>query len=114
MREYGMGAIVFPDVLTDDGIVAASQTGWEFQVHGGVIHLIHLDRYYLLQLFHLLLHLYGFGGLIAEALDKGAHLGYLLLLVLVGTLLLFAAFLSKHHIFIVAHLIVYDVSTRYL
>ena len=55
---------------------------------------------------NLLLHLHGLGGLIAEALDKRLHVGHLLLLVLVGSDLLLATFLTKHDVFIVFHLVV--------
>ena len=84
MREDGMGTIVLADILTDDGIVAGAQTGRKLQTQGGVVDFIDLDGHYLLQLLYLLLHLYGLGGLITEALNELAHLLYLLLLVLVG------------------------------
>ena len=113
MVEHQM--IVFlSDLVADNRIVATAQTRRELQVHGGIVHLIHLDGYNLLQLFHLLLYLHGLRGLIAETLDEILHLGYLLLLVLVGTQLLFASFLTQHHIFVVLHLVVRNLTARNL
>ena len=112
--EHGVCAVVLAYFVADDGIVAASQTGRKLQVHGRVVYLVHLDGDYLLQLFHLLLHLHGLGGLIAETLDEGPHVGYFLLLVLVGAQLLFAALAAQHDVLVVLHLVVYDASAGYL
>ena len=106
-----MGAIVLADILADNGIVTTTQTGWEFQAQGRVVDLIDLDGHYLLQLLYLLLHLYGFGGLIAEALNELAHLLNLLLLVLIGAQLLFTTLLAQHDILVVLHLVVHNLAT---
>ena len=106
MVEDGMRTIVLAHLVADDGIVAGAQTGREFQVHRRVVDLVDLNGNDLLQLLDLLLHLHGFGSLIAEALDKRLHVGHLLLLVLVGSDLLLATFLSENDVFVVFHLII--------
>ena len=108
-----MFTIAFRHILADDGIVARTQTGREFQVNGRVIYFVHLNGYHLLQLTNLLLHLNGLGRLIAEALNELAHVLHLLLLVLVGTQLLFAPFLAQHDILVVLDLIVDNLSAGY-
>ena len=99
------------DILADYGIVARAQARGKLQVHRRVVNLVNLYGHYLLQLLHLLLHLHGLGGLVAEALYEGFHVLYLLLLVLVSPQLLFAALTSQHHILIIFHLVVYDTAT---
>ena len=93
-------------LITDDGIVATTQTRRELQVHGGVVHLVHLNNLHLLQLTQTLLHLHSLCGLIAETLHKVANVGHLLLLVLVGPQLLFTSLFPEHHILVVLHPIV--------
>ena len=114
VREDGMGTIVLADILADNGVVATTQTRWELQVQCRVVDLIDLDGHNLFQLLHLLLHLYSLGGLIAEALNKLAHLLYFLLLILVGSELLFTTLLTQYDILVVFHLIVNDLTTRNL
>ena len=114
MIKDGMSTIILTYFIADHGIVAASQTGWEFQMHSGVIHLVYLDRHNLLQLLYLLLHLYSLSGLITESLDKGLHISHFLLLVLIGSQLLLPAFLSEYNILVVFHLIVDYLATGYL
>ena len=80
-------------------------------MHGRVVDLVDFYRHHLLQLLHLLLHLHGLGGLIAEALNELAHIGHLLLLVLVGTQLLLATLLAQDDILAVLHPVVDDVAT---
>ena len=111
IRENGMGTIVLADILADNGIVTTTQTGRKFQAQGRVVNLIDLDGHNLLQLFHLLLHLYGLGGLIAEALNELTHLLNLLLLILVGAQLLFTTLLAQHDILVVLHLVVHNLPT---
>ena len=106
--------ICLPDVLANDGIVATSQTGRKLQVHSRIVHLVNLDRHDFLQLLHFLLHLHSLRGLIAETVDELLHIGYLLLLVFVGSELLFATFLAQYDIFVVLHLVVDNLSARYL
>ena len=74
------------------------------------IHLVHLDRNDFLQLLDAALHLYSFGRLIAETLDEILDIGYFLLLVLVGTELLLAAFGAQLPIFVIFHLVVLNAS----
>ena len=113
MIEHRVSAIVLAHIITDDRIVATSETRRELQVHRGVVHLVNLDGHDLLQLLDFLLHLHGLRGLIAEALDEGLHLCHLLLLVLVGPDLLFATLLAQDDILVVFHLIVDDSATGY-
>ena len=108
--EDDMVAIRLAYLVADDRIVAGAQTGRKLQVHDFVVHLIHFDRYYFLQLSYLLLHLYGLGSLIAEALDERLCVGYLFLLVLPGSYLLLAPFLAQLEVFVVFHLIVFHMS----
>ena len=61
-------------------------------MHTRIVDLIDFNRHHLFQLLDLLLHLYGFGGLIAKAFYEVSHLCHFLLLVLIGTLLLLTAF----------------------
>ena len=114
MREHRMVTVRFPDILTNDGIVTTAKTGRELQVHGSIVHLVHLDRYDFLQLLDFLLYLYRLGRLIAEPLDELTHISDLLLLVLVGTLLLLTPLSAKYNILVILHLVVDDVPTGYL
>ena len=59
------------------------------------------------------MHLVGLGGLVAEPFDEGLCFGNLLLLVLVGPQLLLAPFGTQVDVFVVADLIVVDLSARY-
>ena len=111
MIENGMGAIVLTHLVADDRIVSASETGRELQMHRRVIHLVDLDGNNLLQLFDLLLHLNSLRSLIPEALDKRFHVCHFLLLVLVGSQLLFTTFLAEYDVFVVFHLVVDHPST---
>ena len=77
-------------------------------MHSRVVDLVNLDGHDLLQLLHLLLHLHGLRGLVAETFDEVLHLLNLLLLVLVGAQLLLTALLAQHDILVVLHLIVDD------
>ena len=101
------------DFFADDRIVAAAQTWRKLQVHSRIVDLVHFDRHNLLQLLHLLLHLNGFRGFVAETLDEVLHLSHFLLLVLVGSQLLFATLLAQHDILVVLHLVVDNLSARY-
>ena len=105
-REHRVVAIALGHLVADDGIVARTKTGRKLQSHGRVVNLVNLDGNYLLQLAQTLLHLNGFRGLIAETFHKLLDIGNFLLLVLVGTQLLFAALLAQLHILVVFHAIV--------
>ena len=107
-------AIGFLHTVADDGVVAGAQTRRELQVHDLVVDIVDLHGDDLLQLPDLLLHLYGFCRLVAEALDEGLGVGNLLLLVLPGADLLLAALLAELHIFVVLDFVVLDMSARYL
>ena len=80
-------------------------------MHCRIVDLVNLDRDNLLQLLDFLLYLYGFRGLIAEALYKLAHLRHFLLLVLVGTQLLLSALFAQRDVFVVFHLVVDNPAT---
>ena len=80
-------------------------------MQGRIVHLVDLYGYYFLQLLDLLLNLNGLRGLIAETLNKLAHVGHLLLLVLVSPQLLFTTLLAQHHILVVLDFIVDDTAT---
>ena len=101
----------FLHLVTNHGIVATTQARRELQVHGRIVNLVDLDNLHFLQLTQTLLHLYGLCRLIAETLYKVANIGHLLLLILVGPQLLFAAFFPEHHILVVFHPIVHNLST---
>ena len=113
MTEDGMCTIGFLHLITDDGIVATAQTGRKLKMHGGAVNLINLYGYNLLQLFDSTLHLYGLGGLISETLYEVFNISNLLLLVLIGTQLLFSTLCTQLHILVVPHFIIDDTSTGY-
>ena len=81
-------------------------------MHGRVVYLINLDGNNLFQLLDLLLNLYSLRSLIAETLDEVLHLSHFLLLILVGSDLLFTTFLSQNNVFVVFYLIVDNLSAR--
>ena len=101
----------FLHFIADNGVIARAEAGRKLQVHGGIIHLVHLDNLHFLQLAQALLYLHGLGRLITETLYEVAYISHLLLLILIGTELLFAALFSEHHILIVLHTVVDHVST---
>ena len=106
--------VSLPHLIANHRIVTRTQTGRELQVHGRVVHLVNLNGHYLFQLLHLLLHLHGLGSLITETFNKLLHVGNLLLLVLVGSQLLFTTLLAQNNILVVLHLVVDDPSARNL
>ena len=93
-------------LVTDNGIVAASLRTGELQVQSRVVHLVYLHGDNLLQLAYALLYLNGLACLIAEAVDESLRVGNLLLLVLKGTQLLFAALGTQSNVLVVLHTIV--------
>ena len=105
-----MVAIALAHSVAYHGIVARAQTWWKLQVHRGIVHLVHLNRHNLLQLLYAALHLHSLGWLIAEPLYEVLDVGYFLLLVLVGTQLLFVAFVAQLYVFVVFHTIVVHLS----
>ena len=100
-------AIGLAHSVTNNGIVAAAETGRELQMHGRRVYIVHLDGHYFLQLLDAALHLYSLGGLVAEPLYEVLDVGNFLLLVLIGPQLLFTAFGPEAHILIVLDAIVY-------
>ena len=114
MREHLVLAVMFLHLVGYYGEVAASQAWRKLQPHGGSVHLIHLYRHNLRQLFDTALYLHGFCGLVAEALYEVAHLGYLTLLVFVCAQLLFAALCTQSDILVVFHAVVNHLATGYL
>ena len=57
-------------------------------------------------MFKAALHLVCFGGLVAEAFHEALYVGDFLLLVFIGAQLLFAAFGTQFHVFVIAHAVV--------
>ena len=112
--ENCMRAIILAHLVADNGIVATAKTGWKLEVHLLVVDLVDLNGHDLLQLLDAALHLHGLGGLVAETLYKVLDIGNLLLLVLVGSQLLFAALCTKYHILVVFHTIVLYPAAGYL
>ena len=108
--EDDMVAIGLPDILTDDRVASTTAAASKLQAQCRVIFLVYLDAFYLFQLFDAALHLHGFRGFIAEALDKGFGIFYLLLLILVGTELLFTTFLPQYDEFVILHFVVVNLS----
>ena len=106
-------AIGFRHILANDRIVATTAGADKLQAQGGVVFLVHLDAFDFLQLLDATLHLHGLGSLVAETLDEGFSVLDLLLLVLVGTELLLAAFLAQDDKLVVLHLVVVDASAGY-
>ena len=113
-RKHGVRTIIFAQLVADNGIIATAQARWKLEVHTLVVHLVHLDRHYFLQLSNALLHLHRLSGLIAETLYEGFGVGYLLLLVFISPQLLFTSLGSQGYILIVFHLIVLYLPTGYL
>ena len=97
-------------ILADDGEVARALAAGEVEPQPAVVHLVDFDGDDFLQGLDAALHLVGLGGLVAEAFDEGACLGNLLLLVLVGAELLFAALGAQGYVFVILDLVVVDLS----
>ncbi len=76
-----------------------------------MVFLIYFNRHNPFQLFDTALHLYGFGCLIAETFDELFRVLNLLLLVFVGTQLLFTPLLAEYHIFIIRDLVIINTPT---
>ena len=112
--EDGMFAIHFLYLFANDRIVTATLGRRKLQAEGRVIDLVHLDGDNLFQLLDAALHLYGFGGLVAEAFDEVLRFLNLLLLVLIGTELLLAPLGTELHELVVLHAVVVDASARNL
>ena len=108
--EDDMVAIGLPDILTDDRVTSATAAASKLQTQCRVVFLVYLDAFYLFQLFDAALHLHGFRGFIAEALDKGFRIFYLFLLILIGTELLFTTFLPQYDKFVILHFVVVNLS----
>ena len=84
-------AVGFGYVFANDGEVAAAGAGRELEAKGGGVDFIDFDGNDFLQLLDAALHLYGFGGFIAEAFDEALDVGNFFLLVFVGANLAFAS-----------------------
>ena len=110
VMENDVFTIGFAHIFADNRIVSATAGGREFQAQRGVVFIVHFDAVYLFQLLDTALYLYGFGGFVAEAFDEVFRILYLFLLVLVGTDLLFAAFLAQDYKFIVFHFVVINLA----
>ena len=106
--------IAFLYLVAYHGIVTRAEAWREFQPEGRCVYLVNLDRHNLLELPYALLYLHSLCRLVSEPLYEGLRVGYLLLLVLVGTYLLLAAFFPQHDILVILHLIVLDMPADYL
>ena len=105
-----MVAVGFGYVFANDGEVAAAGAGRELEAKGGGVDFIDFDGNDFLQLLDAALHLYGFGGFIAEAFDEALDVGNLFLLVFVGSDLAFPPLSAQLQVFVVTHLVVYDLA----
>ena len=106
--------ILLASFVTDDGIVATTLRAGKLEVQGRVVHLVYLDGDNLFQLAYALLHLNGLCCLVSEAVDEGLCIGYLLLLILEGTYLLFASLGTKVDILVVLYtIVVYSSATDF-
>ena len=112
--EYRVVTVTLCNALTDDRIVAAADGGRELKTHGLVVNLVNLDGNYLLKCLDAALHLYGLGGFVAETLYELLGIGYLLLLVLIGSHLLFTALLAQNNELVILDLVVIDDTAGYL
>ena len=92
--EHLMVAVALGHTLTNHGVVAAAYGGRKLKTHGLVVHLINLNGYYLFKCLDAALNLHGLGGFVSETLYEILGISNLLLLVLIGTELLLAAFLA--------------------
>ncbi len=106
MRENGMVTVFLFQLLNGNGKGAGTGSGRELEVEPRRINFVDFYTLDLLQLFDTRLYLIGFSGFITKPFDKGFGFLYLLLLVFVGALLLFAAFFSQFDIFRVTHFII--------
>ena len=106
--EDAVVTVTLGNAFADHRIVAAADGGRELKTHGLVVHLINLNGNYLLQSLDTALNLNGLGGFVAETLYEVLGIGYLLLLVLIGTQLLLAALLAQFHKLVVLDLVVID------
>ena len=111
IAKHLMLAISLAHFLANHGIVATAEARRKLQVQTACVNLIHFNQHHLLQSLHAALHLVRLRRFVSESLDEVLRLLYFLLLVLVGTQLLLASFVAKHHILVVLHLVVVDVST---
>ena len=106
--EDGMVAVCLADFFADDGVVSCTLARGELKAQGRGVHVVDLDGHYLFELPDALLHLHGFCGLVSEAFDECFRVGYFLLLVFVGTELLFASFFSQDDVLVVLDAVVDD------
>ena len=112
--EYEVVAIAFAYVGADDRPVAAALTWWELESQHRGVDLVDFYRHYFLQLLYSALHLVRFRGFVSESLDEVLDVGYLFLLVLVGTQLLLTSFVAQGDILVVLHAVVVYPATCYL
>ena len=78
------------------------------------VYFVYLNGNNLFQLLDTALHLDSLGRFVSETLDEILDVGYFLLLILVGSQLLLAPFLTQLHILIILHPIVNDLAAGYL
>lgn len=94
MIEYLMRPIGFTQIFYNDGEVSRAFGGGEAEVNVREIEFVQLNQFYFLSLLDAALHLYRFGRLIAESLNKSLNVLNLLALILVGTALVLESLLA--------------------
>ena len=95
--------------------IVARARGWrKFESQAGGVDLVDLNGNDFGQLLDAALHLYGFGGLVTELLNKLLCVVNHLLLILVGTHLLLDALFTQLHKMRIVHIVVVNLAARYL
>ncbi len=112
MVEYLMFAVCFAYFFGYDGKIARTGSRRKAQTQMRIVDFIDLYALDFCQLLHAALHLYGFGGFVAEALNELLGVCNLFLLVAIGAHLLFDALASQFDEFGIVHRIVIDFSER--
>ena len=110
--EYHVIAIRLAHAVHDDGVVARAGRWGELEAQGRGVFLVHFEQLQLLQHLHAALYLQSLGVGALEAFDELFCFGNELLLLVVGLLLLFAAFLAELEVFGVVYLVVVDAAHR--
>ncbi len=106
--------IFLSHLVANQRIVARALRAGEFQTERRCVDIVHLDGNDFFELFDAALHLNRLGCLIAETLYERLGVGNFLLLIFIGAQLLFAAFGTQAHVFVVLHLVIVHLATAYL
>ena len=114
MFKHRFRFIILTNIIANNRIVARTQARGELKMHSSVVDLVNFYRLYFLQLPKTLLHLYSLCSLITEPIHKSLDISYLFLLILISAKLLLTALFPKLKIFIILHLIVFNMTTSNL